>query len=774
MPNVKATLELDTKKAQQSVNSLKGALTGLAAGLGAKEVIGLADQFTSLQNRIRAVTGTSAEATSAFNLIKGVAEETRSGLGDVADLFSNLTIATEEMGLTQQEVANISSTFSKALKISGADANATAGAIRQFGQALASGVLRGDEFNSIMEANPAFMREVASVLGVNVGQLREMAAQGLLTSDVMVKATEAISDTIDEDFGKTISTIGESFVKIKNNLMELLGTIEERTGVFSGLAKAIEVVADNLDIVAVAIAGAFGAAAVAQVANMVTGVMTLVKAFRSAAMTAGIMQGIIGGPAGLAKVIGGMVVAGGAMYAMNKLLDESTDTAEDLTAEAQAAADAAAEDEANRKKAGEEARALLQTSIEAKEEEKAKKKEQDEQLRILARQREEFNAITGELAIQSQEFSDSLNLQTRMLTALEDEKALIQGTANIEADRAEALRDLNDLTLISADERAQKEAEINDEFDDRISLLKEQVDLENQINTAIEQRNNVASAVSDISVRISDLILFGAMQKTFDSDERVRMQQRHDLAQQIALDEIALEDKFRNIRLAKEIELGRELTETELAFLKERFDQEKEDLDEINAIRLLGLTHYLEKLDEVNETSRSFGTGFQEAFMRLNDEFTNMAEFGGRIVDTMSQGFTDSIMKFVETGKLSFKDLFQSLLAEIVKMLANRAFLALFSPDGGVFGSLFAGFFEHGGVIPPGKFGIAGEAGPELVRGPATVVSTRDTAQMMAGGAPVTYNINAVDARSFQQLVAADPEFIYNVTRAGARRMPAR
>ena len=211
---IQAVLELDTKKAEGSVNRFKGALAGLAAGLGAKEVIGLADQFTSLQNRIRAVTGTSAEATSAFNLIKGVAEETRSGLGDVADLFSNLTIATEEMGLTQQEVANISSTFSKALKISGADANATAGAIRQFGQALASGVLRGDEFNSIMEANPAFMREVASVLGVNVGQLREMAAQGLLTSDVMVKATEAISDTIDEDFGT------ETFVEVtKDDLM---------------------------------------------------------------------------------------------------------------------------------------------------------------------------------------------------------------------------------------------------------------------------------------------------------------------------------------------------------------------------------------------------------------------------------------------------------------------------------------------------------------------------------------------------------------------------
>jgi lambda family phage tail tape measure protein len=761
---IQAVLELDTKKAEGGVNRLKGALTGLAAGIGAKEIIGLADQFTNLQNRIRAVTDTEAEAASAFKLIQNVAKDTRSDLSAVGALFSDLTIATEEMGLSQQEVAGIASTFSKALKISGADANASAGAIRQFGQALASGVLRGDEFNSIMEANPTFMRNVAKQLGVTTGELRKMAEEGQLTSDVLVAATDEIADTIDADFGKTLATVGDAFTNIKNNIIALLGEIESRTGLFAGIAASINLIAENLNFVGAAIAFAFGSAAVGVIAQGVVMFNRVAKAIRGAAGAAVILQAVTG--VGLAKALGGLAAGTAAFMAIEATADDATESVSDLNAEM---GDAPELDENNTS-----AKELVDKRKEQTDEEKKIKKEQDEQVRILARQREEFNAITGELAIQSQEFADSLDLQTRLLTALEDEQALIQGTADIEADRAEALRDLNDLTLISADERATKEAEINDEYDERLRLLAEQVELENEITRAVEQRERLAGAVNDISVRISDLMLLDAMQKTFDSDERVRMQERHDLAQQIALDEIALEDKYRNIRLAKEIELGRELNATELAFLKERFDEEKKELDDINAIRLLGLTDYLNKLDEVNEQSRSFGQGFQEAFMRLNDEFTNMAEFGGRIVDTMAQGFTDSIMNFVETGKLSFKDLFQSLLAEIVKMLANRAFLALFSPEGGVFGNLFAGFFEHGGQIPPGKFGIAGEAGPELVRGPATVVSTRDTAQMMAGGAPVTYNINAVDARSFQQLVAADPEFIYNVTRAGARRMPAR
>jgi hypothetical protein len=83
--------------------------------------------------------------------------------------------------------------------------------------------------------------------------------------------------------------------------------------------------------------------------------------------------------------------------------------------------------------------------------------------------------------------------------------------------------------------------------------------------------------------------------------------------------------------------------------------------------------------------------------------------------------------------------------------------------------------FAEGGYIPGGKYGIVGERGPELIRGPASVIGTDETAAMLGGGGgitQVTYNISAVDSRSFKDLVASDPAFIYNVTRAGARRIP--
>jgi hypothetical protein len=137
----------------------------------------------------------------------------------------------------------------------------------------------------------------------------------------------------------------------------------------------------------------------------------------------------------------------------------------------------------------------------------------------------------------------------------------------------------------------------------------------------------------------------------------------------------------------------------------------------------------------------------------------------------------------VGTGKLSFRSLIDDMIKQLMRIVAKKIFLKILGflggPIGGFLGSLFG---DKGGYIPAGTSKIIGEKGPELVTGPARVLSRVQTASMMhdmgierpgmGNGTPITYNINAVDARSFKQLVAEDPEFIYNVTVAGARRLP--
>jgi len=182
--------------------------------------------------------------------------------------------------------------------------------------------------------------------------------------------------------------------------------------------------------------------------------------------------------------------------------------------------------------------------------------------------------------------------------------------------------------------------------------------------------------------------------------------------------------------------------------------------------------------DDENPAANTFAAGWKRAFEEFQNNAADAAAYGETIFNTFTDGISDAIMNFVETGKLSFKDLFKTLLAEIIKFQTMKVVSGLFSflggGAGGFLGSLFSGAKATGGYIPSGRFGLVGEKGPELVSGPAQVTSTADTAALMGGRTTaVTYNINAVDAASFKQLVAQDPEFIYNVTRVGQRRMPA-
>jgi len=179
--------------------------------------------------------------------------------------------------------------------------------------------------------------------------------------------------------------------------------------------------------------------------------------------------------------------------------------------------------------------------------------------------------------------------------------------------------------------------------------------------------------------------------------------------------------------------------------------------------------------DEPETVVNPFVQAFTNGFNTLRDQVNDTASYGKRLFDEMTNGWSNAFVKFAETGKLSFKDLFKSIMAEIIKMQANKLFLALFNPasaagGAGLITSLFSGFFANGGFIPSGKFGIAGESGPEIVSGPARVTSTADTEAMLGGQTYVTYNINAIDSRSFKETLSQDPEFIYNLTRYGSRR----
>lgn len=261
---------------------------------------------------------------------------------------------------------------------------------------------------------------------------------------------------------------------------------------------------------------------------------------------------------------------------------------------------------------------------------------------------------------------------------------------------------------------------------------------------------------------------------------------------QLRLDEAAGESARRRIQV--EIE-GRNALTAKLREIGDRYGDEMKLSEELRAKRqkeiddatagFARLTAAKKKSVEEDQAIRdSFTFGWDTAFNKYAEDALNAANQAKTYFDTFTKGFEDAIVKFVQTGKLSFKDLANSIIAEFVRIQAKQLALSLFGGGsgggGGLFGSLFSGIgsifgFANGGNPAMGKPILVGERGPELMipRNATTIVPN----EMLGGGGSVTnvtYQIQAVDASSFRALVARDPEFIFAVTEQGRRQLPNR
>jgi lambda family phage tail tape measure protein len=174
------------------------------------------------------------------------------------------------------------------------------------------------------------------------------------------------------------------------------------------------------------------------------------------------------------------------------------------------------------------------------------------------------------------------------------------------------------------------------------------------------------------------------------------------------------------------------------------------------------------------DTSRLFETGWKEAFAKFNEDANNAAMAAANLFNKTTKGMEDAIVNFAKTGKFEFKNLVNVILEELLRIQIQKTFASLLGGLSGG-GGFLAGFgkllgFANGGIIPTNSPVLVGERGPELLVGAS---GNRVIPNDQLGGTQVTYNINAVDAPSFKQMIANDPSFIYAVTEQGRRRAPA-
>lgn len=219
----------------------------LAAGFGLTQIIQSADAWTAYENRLRLVTSTQTELAQSSADVYQIARATSQQLDSTAAVYQRFTQNAERLNITQQQSARLTETVSKAIAISGGSAASAEAALVQFGQGLASGVLRGEEFNSVMEQAPGLAMALADGLNVDIGKLREMANEGQLTADVLVDALSAAADSVDQQFETRVRTISQAATEFNTAFTRLVGTLSSGTGAGEGIADAIGGLADVLD-----------------------------------------------------------------------------------------------------------------------------------------------------------------------------------------------------------------------------------------------------------------------------------------------------------------------------------------------------------------------------------------------------------------------------------------------------------------------------------------------------------------------------------------------
>ena len=373
--------------------------------------------------------------------------------------------------------------------------------------------------------------------------------------------------------------------------------------------------------------------------------------------------------------------------------------------------------------------------------------------------------LTLEIGNQTAALQRKFAVQMTNVGLSDQERQLNEQLAQVEEKRLADIVKIQQLQRLTAEERATEEAKINAAYAAQTAEI-------TKGNAKLRERTfNQEQQTKHILNQADLLTEYLVLEKRLTAEQEARKGATEPQRQSI-MELFDLQEKYGE----KINELNKTITAKSTDADKKEYDKRKQDLLDLYAFEEDLLLDAQATRQQIYDKSRTFGDGMEQAMIKFAESVNDNAAYAGRIFDTMSQGFTDSILTFVETGKLSFKDLFKSLMVEIIKMQVNKFFLSIFG-KGGPMSTLFAGFFADGGMIPGGKYGIVGERGPELIRGPASVIGTDQTAALMNGGGgssmtQVTYNISAVDSRSFKDLVASDPAFIYNVTRAGARRIP--
>ncbi|CZV92796.1 tape measure protein [Enterobacter hormaechei] len=261
-------LEAGLNRTERSLSSIEGtmsSLTGVAkaliAAISVQQVGAYAQAWQDLSNKLANAVRDSVPPFETLadvtERVFDISQKTRSGLDATATLYARLERSTRSYGVSVEDITRLTTIINQGFVVSGSTAEEASNAIIQLAQGLASGALRGDEFNSVNEQGNRLMIALADSMNVSIGALRNMAAEGKLTTDVIVNGLLSQGDKIGQEFAKTTATISQSLEIANNNITKFFGenaTVKTGVKIFSdsviSLSENLDVLSTTLTIVA--------------------------------------------------------------------------------------------------------------------------------------------------------------------------------------------------------------------------------------------------------------------------------------------------------------------------------------------------------------------------------------------------------------------------------------------------------------------------------------------------------------------------------------------
>ncbi len=295
------------------------AAAAASAAFATGKIVQIADEWNSVNARLKQASSSADDFAASQRQLMEISQRTGTAFSDNANLFSRAAASMREYGYSSDEVLKITEAVSTGLKLSGANTQEASSVITQFSQALAQGVLRGEEFNAVNESGDRVIRALAAGMGVARKDLKSMADQGQLTIDKVVPALVGQLDNLQDEFKSLPQTVSGSLQKVTNSFMQWVGGIDQATGATAGLSGGLDSLAQTLD--------AFTSSAVSGALNDVADNMSTITTVAGALVGVGLARYLSGVVTSATSATGALISAAKSEVALAVAQDKAAQSA---------------------------------------------------------------------------------------------------------------------------------------------------------------------------------------------------------------------------------------------------------------------------------------------------------------------------------------------------------------------------------------------------------------------------------------------------------------